>query len=152
MLGWRNGREGADQANPHLKQTGANCWEAQLFINGRHSGEEEQIQKRDKERKRQGGTEAASVCAIFTVQCQCVPMDGDNVGMEQKKGGVWRARAEREIAGGMDDGSSPSADSKKSLMQPEVGIKALEMRKEDKTAERGSSETMMRVGLNAALP
>ncbi|RXN04452.1 hypothetical protein ROHU_012943 [Labeo rohita] len=43
----------------------------------------------------------------------------------------------------MDDGSSPSADSKKSLMQPEVGIKALEMRKEDKTAEPGSSETMM---------
>lgn len=52
----------------------------------------------------------------------------------------------------MDDGSSPSADSKKSLMQPEVGIKALEMRKEDKTAEPGSSETMMIAGLNAALP
>ncbi len=46
----------------------------------------------------------------------------------------------------------PSADSKKSLMQLEVGIKALEMRKEDKTSEPGSSETMMRVGLNTALP
>ncbi len=49
-------------------------------------------------------------------------------------------------------GMDPSADSKKSLMQPEVGIKALEMRKEDKTSEPGSSETMMRVGLNTALP
>ncbi len=43
MLGWRSRREGADQANPNLKQTGANCWEAQLFINGRHSGEEERM-------------------------------------------------------------------------------------------------------------
>ncbi len=43
MLGWRSRREGADQANPNLKQTGANCWEAQLFINWRHSGEEEQM-------------------------------------------------------------------------------------------------------------
>jgi len=51
----------------------------------------------------------------------------------------------------MDDGSSPSEDSKKSLM-PEVGIKALEMRKEDKTAEPVSSETMKGVGLHAALP
>lgn len=52
----------------------------------------------------------------------------------------------------MDDGSSPPEDSKKSLMQPEVGIKALEMRKEDKTAEPGSSETMKGVSLHAALP
>lgn len=36
---WDVRREGADQANPHLKQTGPNCWEAQLFINGRHGGE-----------------------------------------------------------------------------------------------------------------
>lgn len=54
--------------------------------------------------------------------------------------------------GGMDDGSGPTADLKKSLMQLEVGIKAPEMRKKDKTAEPGSSETMMRAGLNAALP